>query len=328
MWYSLRKTALCIGTLSVLLSGAAMATGGYSSGYSGGYGSGGSRDCSSGGSTPACDSWGGALTYDMYNESTGSQNVDFGYSTTSSTVVVDGVSIQVSAWSDTGNFNGGYYYGNYYGQDWDGSGAYGEEDSTVQSASFSGPWSSSQTTEVGYGIQNQENYGDSHSIDNLRSDNGATDYDMVLFSFSEAVSLSGATFSWLGSAVENQEVTVAGLSDISALTSGNSTWGDIANSISSDLKGSFIIEDCDDVFQSTFTTTGTAQYWLVGAYNAAFAYVDSFSKKNDSFKLASIGFTKDEDDDNGDSEPVNAPGSFALLVLAGAYAGWRRKQQA
>ena len=308
MWYSLRKTALCIGTLSVLLSGAAMAKGSYSSGGSSCSTSGGSQP-----STPVCDSWGDALIYDLYYESTGSENVNYGWSTTGSSVVIDGVGIKVSGWSDTGDAAG--------------------TDATVEEANFvdAGPWYNSATNSKGYGMYNADEIsfdrvGDYHALDNYGN---WDDTDMVLLSFSESVSLTGATFSWAENNGVEQEVTAVGLTDISALTGGNSTWASIASSfVAANTAGSFIIEKCDDVFQSTFTTTGTAQYWLVGAYNAAFAYVDGF-KKNDAFKLASIGFTKETEDGNtGGSEPVNAPGTLALLIIAGAYVGWRRKQQA
>lgn len=325
MRFNCSKTALVLSTLAMLASASALA-GGRS----------GSSGCTSGTpssqpdpdpvTTPsACDSWADAEIYDLYNESINSSFVDIGWAdAASSSVVVEGVGIKVSAWSDTGNYNG----------DWTGNGVEGdgsgypigsldgplEQDTTLAAASLAGPWQGNGG-EYGFGLSNADAY-DFHAIDNLESDFGEVDYDMVLFSFSEAVSLTGATFSWLNSDVSTQQVSIAGFNSLSDMSS----WSAIASQIAPGMSGSFSIENCNDVFQSTFTTTGTAQYWLVGAYNAAFGFVDSFTQNDDAWKLASIGFTKVNDEDNGGSEPVNAPSSFALLLLAGGFAAWRRKQ--
>lgn len=306
MWFNCSKLVLVLSTISMCFAGSVLAGGG-SGGHSGrgsGHSSGG---CNSSSTTTACDTWEDALIYDMYLESTNNENIDEGWDASSaSTVVVSDVEIQVSAWSDT-----------------DG----GSSDNVVAGADIAGPWGSS---ELGYGIYNSDetsfdNHSHAHAIDNLGS---APDTDMILFTFSEEVSLSGAIFSWADDNGDDQEVSVMGLSSVDGLTGESSTWSEIASTFGvADTIGSFSIEECDDVYQSTFTTTGTAQYWLVGAYNAAFAYVDSFTNNNDAFKLASIGFEKVSDDNNnGGGEPVNAPGSLALLLLAGSFAAWRRKQ--
>lgn len=292
------KKILGLGAVLALVANVAMATGSHH------HQSNNCNDNDS--STPSvCDSWADSEIYDMYLESSNSSNVDSGYSTSGSTVVVDGVGIEVSAWSDTA----------------------GSGDDIVVGGYLAGPWSNG--TEVGYGMENQDevdygnyqNGGYSHAIDNLAGN--TTDYDMVLFSFSESVSLTGATFSWL-TKESDQEVTVVGLNDISGLTSGSSSWADIINSAVVSA-GSFVIEKCDDVYTSTFTTTSTAQYWLVGAYNSAFAYVDSFTKNDDAFKLATIGFTKEETSGKPPTD-VNAPGSLALLMLGGGFIAWRKRK--
>jgi hypothetical protein len=280
------------------------------------------------GSSTNCDSWEGALNYDMYSESTNSENIDEGMSTSGSTVVVDGVGIEVSGWSDTGNYNGhsGMKYDTNSGYEYRDTGEE-LEDNTVQSASIAGPWENN--SETGYGISNDDgdyySSGDYGSIDNLASDSGTVDYDMVLFSFSEAVNISAATFSWIGD-TDNTEVSIIGLSDISALTSGTATWETIASSVSDSLQGSFVVENCDDVYYSDFTSiTGTAQYWLIGAYNTVFGYIDGATQNDDSIKLASIGFTTEPDANASPATPVNAPSSFAFILLTGAFAAWRRK---
>jgi hypothetical protein len=266
--------------------------------------------CDPGSSTPptstTCDTWEGALNYDLY---TTENNVEIGTDfSTGGNINIDGVSIKVSAWSDT----------------------YGNNDDIVVEGQVAGPWTSNG--EDGYGIKNQDelDYGDyenggySHAIDNLHGK--TTDYDMVLFSFSEEVSLAGATFSWLNPKedVDSQQITVVGLDSIQGLS--GSTWANIASSNSVVNAGSFQIEKCDDVYLSDFTTTKTAQYWLVGAYNTAFGYVSDFSKKDDAFKLASIGFGKKKTPVEKPPTNVDAPSSFALLILGGGLMAWRRRK--
>lgn len=325
MRFNSSKAVILVGTLLLLSANSAFATYNYYKPKTHSSKCGSTSGGTTGGSSPTtpttpsiCDSWAGTLNYDMYNEQTNTSNVDYGYSTSGSQVSVNGIGVEVSAWSDTGNYNGNY---SYRGQTADGSGWYGEQDATIEEATVS------HGDNWRYGVSNADAY-DSHHIDNLTSDYGETDYDMVLFSFSEEVALDGATFSWLYGAANTQQVSVVGLNDISALTSGDATWSSISNSVTdSGLKGSFQIELCENVYVSSFTElTGTAQYWLVGAYNTVFGHVTDGSKNNDGFKLASLGISKlDDNDDSG--EPVNAPGSFAFLALTGAFIGWRRKQK-
>ncbi|MDU0354534.1 exosortase-dependent surface protein XDP1 [Paraglaciecola aquimarina] len=251
-------------------------------------------------STATCDTWAGAEIYDMYIEGTG-KNIDQGTNASSGTVVVDGVTIKVSAWSDT----------------------LGNNDDIVEEASIAGPWRSG--SETGYGIINTDeasfdNHSSAHAIDNKGS---WADYDMILFSFSEEVSLSGATFSWLGGSASTQQVSAVGLNDISDLTSERSTWSNIANSAVD--SGSFQIEEYNDVYVSDFTTTKAAQYWLVGAYNSVFGYVSNFSENNDAFKLATIGFSKQVSPVTPPTG-VNGPSSLALLLLSGGLVAWRQRK--
>ncbi|WP_158967937.1 exosortase-dependent surface protein XDP1 [Paraglaciecola sp. L3A3] len=257
--------------------------------------------CTAGSAATLGDTWAGANTYDLYQGTcNGGSNVSSGTGT-SGGFMVDGVSIKVSAWSDTGG---------------------GGSDDIIESADIAGPWLSNG--EVGYGILNDDennfdNHANAHTIDNQGS---AADYDMLLFSFSEAVSLSGATFSWLGS-TNNQQVTAVGLNNITDLTSGNKTWSNINGSSSLVDKGSFSINAAAGVYKSDFTTTQAAQYWLVGAYNTAFGYVSGFTTKDDSFKLASIGFVKET---TPPTDNVNAPNSFAVLLLGGGLIALRRRK--
>ena len=309
MRFNCSKTALVLSTVGLLASGLVSATS--------------NNSCNM---TTGCDSWGNAKIYNMYDD------LGDDYSTG---INLKGITVNVSAWSDVGNYTGsqsycdGYQYrSSCYGGSWkdfDGSGVNSEEDDTVQSANFAGPWWSG--SQIGYGMYSGD-AGESHTIDNYSNEYGGTDYDMVLLSFSEEVSLVGATFSYLDGYASKNQVTVAGLSDtgLGQLTSGNATWQQIADNISGSLKNSFQIGSDNGTYYSDFTFTETSKYWLVGAYNTAFGFVDGFSKNNDGFKLSSIGFNKIEAEPNDSPDPVNAPSSFALLLLAGGFAAWRRRQ--
>jgi hypothetical protein len=307
MRFNCNKTVLVLGTLGALASGVASAT--YSN-----------NGCNM---TTGCDSWGEAKIYNMYQD----LGDDDDYS---SGINLNGITVNVSAWSDVGNYNGSW---RHHGTDVDGSdyyinsghGWYQEEDDTVQSAEFAGPWW--EGPQVGYGMYSGD-AGENHTIDNFSHEYGGTDYDMVLLSFSEEVSLAGATFSYVDGYASKNQVTVAGLSDtgLGQLTSGSATWGDIAATVGGSLKNSFQIGSDNGTYYSDFTFTETSKYWLVGAYNTAFGFVDGFGQNNDGFKLSSIGFNKIEEDNNENPDPVNAPSSFALLLLAGGFAAWRRKQ--
>lgn len=297
------KKILAITAVLICSANSVFATSSYKGNYRSGcnYTNGSSPDNS------VCDTWEGSEIYDLYNNGT---NIQYGTETSAGSVVVDGVSIRVSGWADTAN-------------------ASGASDTIVDQNNQAFPfyWNGE---DGGMGmLNNDENYSDSswsHAIDNLSGH--TTDYDMVLFSFSEEVSLAGATFSWLGGAVSSQQLTVVGLNSISGLTSGSPTWESIAGSSAVVSAGSFQIEKCDDVYVSDFTSSETAQYWLVGAYNTAFGYVNGFSKNDDEFKLASLGFSKAKTPETGEKPPtdVNAPGSFALLVLGGGFMAWRRRK--
>ncbi len=264
------------------------------------------------------DSWANARYYDMYDHN--GDNIKYGATpdsyehvdiTDNDGVYINDVFIEVSGWSDTGGHN----------------------DELVEQAYFgsNARWYSSYTNATGYGMYNadesngERNGGsDPHAIDNMGY---WYDTDMVLFSFSEEVSLDSAQFSYALNSGNDQEVSILGLSSIDGLTGGNSTWTQIANNYGvAGTAGSFSIDMNNGIYNSSFTTTDTAKYWLVGAYNSAFAYVDNFTDRNDAFKIASIGFSKVASDPNNTPDPVNAPSSFAFFLLAGGFAAWRKKQ--
>ena len=230
-----------------------------------------------------------------------------------SIVQIDGLNINMSAFSDTQGITGETVVG-------------------AELEKISDKW--------GYGVTNSDEanykgYSD-HAIDNLNyfssgSDNSKDyrftnverDYDFVLLSFDSAVTLTGASFSWLYSSSDSQ-VSVAALSNTSKLTSGVNTWSDIvADALTS---ASFDIESCEYLdHRADFTFTESAQYWLVGAYNTVFGNIDG-RVGNDAFKLANIGFSVTETMGTPDTTEVSEPGTIGLLMACSLFVMWRRKK--
>ncbi|WP_346992832.1 exosortase-dependent surface protein XDP1 [Alteromonas gracilis] len=247
---------------------------------------------------PKCDSPVGEHVYNLVNS-----GVYEGTSSTSSNVSIGGINVSMTSWADT----------------------YGQLDDIVVGAN-----SYKISNYYGYGVTNQDwEYSNSypdHAIDNVNSVRGNwQDFDFVLFSFSEAVTLQGANFSWVYDKSDTQ-VSVAALTSIETLTSGRNTWDDIVGNA---ITSSYNVEKCDSSdahlkYKSEFSLDTTAKYWLVGAYNKVFGNIGG-SSTNDAFKLTSIGFeTK-----GGTSPPtpteVSEPGTIGILFATGLLIAWRRK---
>ncbi|WP_394221048.1 exosortase-dependent surface protein XDP1 [Alteromonas gracilis] len=255
-----------------------------------------------------CNSPLGEHTYDLVSD-----GVFHDIDATKSSVNVDGVNIAMSAFSDTHNVRGETVVG-------------------AKLEKISNKWA--------YGITNDDesHYGGGadHAIDNINYfSNGSfnsnyhnfanveRDYDFVLLSFDSAVTLTGASFSWLYSNKDSQ-VSVAALGDTSTLTSGVNTWSDIvADALTS---ASFDIENCEYLdHRADFTFTESAQYWLVGAYNSVFGNVGG-RVGNDAFKLANIGFNVTEPTGTPSPTEVSEPGTIGLIMACSLFVMWRRKK--
>lgn len=220
-----------------------------------------------------------------------------------SNISIDDVNISISAWSDTvGTYN----------------------DDVVTSAYVVDLGS------YGYGVYNKDAEMDGsspdHAIDsyNTVSRNVDYDFDFVLLSFSESVTLTGAGFSWVGK-TDNTQLSIAALDDLSGLVSGEQTWSNIVEGALT--AGSYDIESYESIDIAQFEETETAQYWLVGAYNSVFGELDS-NMFDDAFKLASIGFEK-ASDTPGNSNPteVSEPNTLGAFLAVGLIVAWRRKNK-
>ena len=256
-----------------------------------------------------CNSPLGEYTYDLVDDKVTRTN-----QTNNSFIQIDGLNINMSAFSDT-------------------QGVTGETVVGAKLEKISDKWA--------YGVTNSDEanykgYSD-HAIDNLNyfssgSDNSKNyrftnverDYDFILLSFDSAVTLTGASFSWLHSSSDSQ-VSVAALGNTAKLTSGVNTWTDIvADALTS---ASFDIESCEYLdHRADFTFTESAQYWLVGAYNTVFGKTIDGRIGNDAFKLANIGFSISETAGTPDTTEVSEPGTIGLLMACSLFVMWRRKK--
>ena len=255
-----------------------------------------------------CNSPLGEYTYDLVDDKVTQTN-----QANNSFVQIDGLNISMSAFSDT-------------------QGVTGETVVGAKLEKISDKWA--------YGITNNDEAdyrgGADHAIDNLNyfssgSDNSKNyrftnverDYDFILLSFDSAVTLTGASFSWLYDSRDSQ-VSVAALSNTSKLTSGVNTWSHIVEDALT--SASFDIESCEYLdHRADFTFTESAQYWLVGAYNTVFGNIGG-EFNNDAFKLANIGFSVTETAGTPDPTKVSEPGTIGLLMACSLFVMWRRKK--
>lgn len=249
-------------------------------------------------SSTTCDSALGEHVYNLVND-----GVYSGISAIDSYINVAGINISVSSWADT----------------------YGKLDDLVVSAD-----NYKISNHYGYGVTNQDweyshSYPD-HAIDNVNTVRGNwQDFDFVLFSFNESVTLQGASFSWVYNQKDTQ-VSVAALENLDALTSGSNTWDDI---VSNAITSSYSVKKTNSSnahlnYKSEFALSTTAKYWLIGAYNKVFGNIGG-SSSNDAFKLTNIGFSIDNDQPNSNVAEVSEPATLGLLFASGLLVMWRRK---
>jgi hypothetical protein len=202
---------------------------------------------------------------------------------------VDGVDVHVTAWSDTQN-------------------NLPNDDTELEAASL-------VRYGTGWGVVNQDESGNAspdHSMDNMGN---WVDYDMILVSFSEAVTLTGASFSWLYNTSQS-EISVAAISGAVASGLGGSTWSDVVNSAGNMWSDSSHVSN----YYAGISAGQTAsQYWLVGAYNSIFnTNFSGGTDNNDGVKLSSLDFSIAPPPSTEVAEPqtvfVIILGLFAMMI--------------
>lgn len=236
-------------------------------------------------------------------------------------VTTDDVTVTVSGWSDTKNHtnNNGVL-----------------KDVRIERAKYfdkntsgSGSWAMTNMDETN-GRNNE--YG--HSADNFGS-GAEKDYDFFMLAFSEAVSLTQATYGWINGsgtksekASQNQVSVVALNSATVNNTLNNRTWGGVKNNhtLSSDYaqmqsSGGYFTNFAGTNVDGQFST-----HWLIGALNTKFGGATTM-EGNDGMKLAGVSFNKQATPPGPNSVPE--PSSMLLFCLAiiGLAASGRRKLQ-
>lgn len=254
--------------------------------------------------------------YDLYVGGSSHSNINYTTNAASSSIVIDGTEVRVgvTAWADTANVSN--------------DGISNDDTEVVQYSQLN---AYSYNGDYGYGLVNSHS-NDSHTFDNFT---GGDDFDMVLFSFSEDVTLTGASFTFLQGYDTGKQISVIGLNDISLFenhASNEFTWSDVANSAGTVLSsGHFNISSTiysggsHGNFSSDFSNLSVAKYWLVGSYNTHFDD-NSTSHHGSGFKLASIDFTVDDAPDI--TQPVPTTGSFWLLCSAICFVVLKRRKNA
>lgn len=256
--------------------------------------------------------------YDLYVGGSSHSNIDYTTNASSSSIIIDGTEVRVgvTAWADTANVSN--------------DGISGDDSEVVQYSQLN---AYSYNGDYGYGLVNSQN-NDSHTFDNFT---GGDDFDMVLFSFSEGVTLTGASFTYLTGYDTGKQISVIGLNDITLFenhASNEFTWSDVANSAGTVLSsGHFNISShisssgSHGNFSSDFSDLSVAKYWLVGSYNTHFDD-NSSTYHGSGFKLASLDFTVDGAPDITQPSPVPVQGSFWLLCSAAGFLAFQRRKHA
>jgi hypothetical protein len=217
----------------------------------------------------------------------------------------NGLTIDVSGWSDTFNQSGA-------------------DDIIERAADF-------DRNGNGWSIENRDENPDrycgySHSADNFSCTDGDwTDYDFFLLDFgSTEVHLTEVYSSWLANSGNGQEVSVAALnsnhstdltgSTFSSLLSNDQGSNSFRFSSSTGTAGQNIASYYADV--SGITNAGETVFsskWIVSAYNVMFGTVSGGSANNDGFKLAGVNFTTKTPKD--DTPSIPEPATILLMGL-------------
>ncbi|WP_018015405.1 exosortase-dependent surface protein XDP1 [Teredinibacter turnerae] len=182
----------------------------------------------------------------------------------------------------------------------------------------------------GAGLGVEDGWSPEHAIDNgFNLSTFRFDYDMLLLSFDQAVSLDSITAGWRGSMLNlfqpssrNSEASV--LAYGGAGTPDNfvgSEWSDLLNDEWAGI-GNYRIDNLNSP-EAVNAGGMMSRYWLVGAYNPTLNLDNEagthFSAANDFWKLDSISVTVN---------PVPLPGSLLLFGTALVIFGSMRRKQA
>lgn len=185
----------------------------------------------------------------------------------------------------------------------------------------------------GWAMENKDEPHNSCGSNGHSADNFGTcaekDYDFFMLAFSEAVSLTQATYGWIsgnGNAKQNQVSVVALNSATVNNTLNNRSWNGVKknHTLSSDYAQMQSSSGYFTNFGSTNVADEFSTHWLIGALNSVFGGTSAM-EGNDGMKLAGVSFNKK----SPEVTSVPEPSSMLLLCLAiiGLAISGRRKHQ-
>lgn len=236
-------------------------------------------------------------------------------------VTTSGITVNVSAWSDTLNHttNNGVL-----------------KDVKIERAKDLDKYPNNNVY-GGWAIENKDEPNNTcgtngHSADNFGDQSTAckteTDYDFFMLAFSEEVSLTQATYGWINNTVGQNQVSVVALDTTNGLnnTLQNRSWNGIKNNhtLSSDSAQMQNNNGYFTNFSSTNVGGEFSTHWLIGALNSVFGTNAGDTKNNDGMKLAGVSFNTKP---TTPPQAVPEPSSILLFGLAimGFAASNRRK---
>lgn len=170
-----------------------------------------------------------------------------------------------------------------------------------------------QTTALGVVNRDEDRNSPNHSVDSFRS-GGDTDgdFDMLLLTFDEAVTLTGIDLGWAldGTTTNRADISILAWDGTGSAALGGRTWANVLSNYDS-------VGNYSNVGLNYYavSTTVASTKWLIGAYNPVFG--GTLDGDADGFKLSQVTTSNTPDDPDPPEVPV--PGTVALL-LAGLFA--------
>jgi hypothetical protein len=222
--------------------------------------------------------------FNEYTQNFSSDN----YGNTLSLTSSDGVSLTVSAWSDTDDLR--------------------DADKIETAALY---WAKTNAL----GIINRDEINDTpnHSVDSITNDSDG-EYDMLLMEFDTAVNLNAIDLNWArggkgGNNSKTADVSILAWNGIGSSSLDNNTWSEVLGG-GFDSAGNY--KNVDLNYYAVNPGDVLSTQWLIGVYNPIFG--SGGDAGDDGFKLGAI-YTSTDDAPPPPPSGVPIPGSLPLVLL-------------